>query len=127
MTLGRPNWGDKVKLNAEKQAGGGFHKSHGNSGPMVQAAPVGRPAATPEIPVAPVPAPQNPQTSPQVPPQQIALMQNYARARATDTNWAQLASAADAGPWVRYYAQVAHAQLMAAAQALKANTPDFLG
>jgi hypothetical protein len=117
----QPNYGDKVKLE-------GFKKAGGNSGPMIQKNPVGRPAGSTtgmEVPVTPVV--NRAQAEGGVPDSHAALMQDYARAMRANDQWSKLAQAADAGPWVQAYAAKARTQLEQAAVALKQQTPDFLG
>jgi hypothetical protein len=116
------NYGDKVKLEGFKQAGG-------NSGPMIQKNPVGRPAGSTtgvEIPVTPVVTPQPQTPEPEVPAEHVALMQDYGRARKAYEYWATKATAANAGPNAKLYAREAYSQMVEAANLVKQNTPDFV-
>jgi hypothetical protein len=111
------NYGDGMALSNLKRQGG-------TSGAVVQKAGAGRPAAAPMVPVTPVVA-QTPQA--EVPAEQVNLMRQYAQASVAAARWAQLAQAADAGPWIQYYNQTAQQQLTDLASRLKRETPDYIG
>ena len=116
MTPGK-TYGDTQKLEGIKREGGTF-------GELVQKTPVGRPAAGPTVPVTPVV--NQTQAEPEVSAEHQELMEDYARAMKAAQQWGQMAQAADAGPWIQYYAQTAQRQAEEAAVALKSQTPTFL-
>jgi hypothetical protein len=119
------HYGDIAKLKAMST---GVKKTGGVYGATVQRNPVGRPQGSSSAAAAPAVAPQAaPQPNPQIPPEHLALMDNYARAKAAAIKWQGFAQSADAGPWVQFYAQVAQRQLDQAAIQLKGATPDYLG
>ncbi len=115
MTPG-PTYGDQTKLAGLKREGGTF-------GSLVQKAGPGRPAQAPMVPITPY---VTPPPEAQIPPEHQALIQKYAEASRVESRWGRLAQAADAGPWVKYYYQIAQQQMFQAAQQLKDQTPNFM-
>ena len=108
-----------------KQAGG-FHKQRGTSGPMVQSNPVGRPSRGIDVPQTPVPESARQEQPHEVPAEHRTMMQQYAQALSAYERLKNMAEAADAGPWVKYYAEVARQQVEEVAVRLKDNTPSFI-
>uniref|UniRef100_A0A6M3KCH5 Uncharacterized protein n=1 Tax=viral metagenome TaxID=1070528 RepID=A0A6M3KCH5_9ZZZZ len=118
LTPGK-TYGDTQKLEGIKREGGTF-------GELVQKNPAGRPAAGPVVPVTPVVNTEQQAPEPEVPAEHQGLMEDYARALKAAQQWGQMAQAADAGPWVQFYAQTAQQQAEEAAIALKSQTPTWL-
>jgi hypothetical protein len=110
------NYGDQTRLNSTKLASG-------TSGPIVQRTPTGRPAAGPMVPVTPV-VTQAPQA--EVPQEHQALMDRYARALRADKKIQAKASAADAGPLLKFYATLSRRWVKQVATDLDQRTPRFL-
>ncbi len=119
------NYGDQVKLASMKQAGGEFKAAQGTSGPMVQSAPAGRPTASPEIPQTAVVG-EGTSAPPNVPAEHKALIQKYVDARKAYEILAPKAAAANAGPRLKFWANLAARQVTQLAVEVKSSTPDFL-
>jgi hypothetical protein len=114
------------KIATVKQAGTDFKMAQGTSGPMVQGNPVGRPGQAPMIPQMPVvnrPAAEAPTPAPE---EFRALVEQYADARAAVEKLEPFATAANAGPRIRYHYALARRQVVALAEKIKTSTPDFI-
>lgn len=117
-----PTYGDSQRLESVRKEGG-TKLTGGTFGDLVQKTPVGRPAAGPMVPVTPV---VNQPQGAGVPQEHQAMMEDYATKLKAAQEWANLASAADAGPVVREWAARAQQQAQEAAMMLKQFTPSFL-
>jgi hypothetical protein len=110
-------YGDITKL---QKLASGMKRQGGTYGAMVQTGGPGRPP-TSGVPTVPKVA----QQQPQVPPEHLSAMQDYAQKQALANQWRALTARPDAGPWINFYARVAQNQADLAAQNLKVSTPDF--
>lgn len=118
----RPNkaYGDQKALDSLKRQASGMKQGNADVLPTERRGP-GRPAGTGAV----QPTPQAQPEAAGIPPEHIALMEDFARATAVAQTAAAAAQDPTAGPWLRMYAQYAEDELRSKGEKVRAGTPFF--
>lgn len=118
---GQKQYGDQKALDSLKRAGSGLKQGNADILPTERRA-AGRPVTT-GAGIAPQQAP----VEPGIPPEHVALIEDFARATFVAQTAARAAQDPMAGPWLRSYAQFAENEVMTKGERVRSSTPFFDG
>lgn len=117
---GNKQYGDAKALDSLKRQATGLQYDNASTLPQERRG-VGRPAG----PTAGQAIPQAQPEAPGIPPEHVAMIEDFARATFVAQTGSRAAQDPMAGPWLRSYAQFAEQEVIAKGERVRASTPFY--